>query len=104
LQDLASFISSFSTAKYTLVVAPALGMPLADSHLLSSSCRAAKSSLILCDSFGFHACAFLQVGGEEGHTYRKEAGKDKLSDPITAVYPILEGVDDIDDWDGLKNR
>jgi hypothetical protein len=102
--DLSSFLSTLPTSGYTLLVAPALGMSVSDSQTLSSSCRASDSSLILCDSFGFHACAFLQVGGEEGHTYRKEAGKDKLSDPVTAVYPIIEGADGLDDWEGLKTR
>ena len=50
-----------------------------------------STKFYLVHSFGYYACALMDLG--EGHTFRKEIGKDKLSDFVTVeLYTSLESM------------
>jgi len=50
-----------------------------------------NTKFYLVHSFGYYACALMDLG--EGHTFRKEIGKDKLSDVMTVKpYTSLESM------------
>ena len=88
---------------HTLVVAYCAD--LEELRELSARCEAAKISLIGACQFGFKACCFLQLHSPTGpHTFKKEIGKDKLSDPVSVEYPPLSAILDTKDWTTLKDR
>jgi ubiquitin-like 1-activating enzyme E1 A len=62
---------------------------------ISSSLQKAEESklFIVTDTFGFDGCAHLDFGSS--HTYRRELGKDKLSD-LMNVKPHISMVDMLD--------
>lgn len=68
-----SFFSQFQ-----IVVASRV--PLDQAQRISKSVIAARNKFILVDCFGLNGCAVLDLGAN--HFYRKEIGKDKLSDSI----------------------
>lgn len=63
-------------AKFDVVIASCIG--LMDAERIAAATTTGGGSFYLVQTFGFYACAFVDLG--EGHTFRKEVGKDKLSD------------------------
>jgi ubiquitin-like 1-activating enzyme E1 A len=75
-----------------------------DAKRISSSLQKADvhKLLIVTDTFGFDGCAFLDFGSS--HTYRRELGKDKLSDLLN-IEPYISMADMLDvPLAGVKGR
>eukprot|EP00979_Chaetoceros_neogracilis_P009108 scaffold2062_cov273-Chaetoceros_neogracile.AAC.23 len=78
-------ISSIPTeyfAKFDIVIASNIGLD--EAIRISKATAAADGKFYLVHSFGFYACAMIDLG--EQHTFRRETGKDKLSD-VTKIDP-----------------
>lgn len=74
-------------AKFDIVIAS--NISLEEAVRISKAVTAEGGKFILVQSFGFHACAMLDLGPQ--HTFRKEIGKDKLSDVMNIKpYTSLE--------------
>uniref|UniRef100_A0A7S1YV53 THIF-type NAD/FAD binding fold domain-containing protein n=1 Tax=Ditylum brightwellii TaxID=49249 RepID=A0A7S1YV53_9STRA len=71
-------------AKYDVVVASRLGMDQA--KRVSAATTSGGGKFYLVDCFGLSGCAMLDLGPDHG--YRKEVGKDKLSD-VMKVDPYV---------------
>ena len=63
-------------AKFDVVIASCIGMVQAER--IAAATTGGGGLFYLVQTFGMSACAIIDLG--EGHTYRKEIGKDKLSD------------------------
>lgn len=90
-------------AQFDAVVASRLTVAEAQriSRLLQKTTEG-KTLFVLADTFGLDGCAHLDFGCE--HTYRKEMGKDKLSD-VTKIAPYLPLADMLDvPLDRVKGR
>jgi ubiquitin-like 1-activating enzyme E1 A len=76
-------------SKFDIVVASHIGMEQA--IRMARATVAGKGKFYLVHAFGMHACALMDLG--EGHEFRKEIGKDKLSDVMTFdSYSSLEDI------------
>lgn len=80
-------------AQFDAIVASRL--TVAEAKRISSSLQKAEEGklFIMTDTFGFDGCAHLDFG--KNHTYRREMGKDKLSD-LSKVEPYLPMGDMLD--------
>lgn len=90
-------------AQFDAVVASRLTVAEAKriSQLLQKTSKG-KTLFVVADTFGFDGCAHLDFGCE--HTYRREVGKDKLSD-VTRIEPHVPMSDMLDvPLDGVKGR
>jgi len=76
-------------AKFDIVIASHIGLDQATR--ISKATASNNGKFYLVHSFGYYACALIDLG--ESYTYRKEIGKDKLSDvmPISP-YTSLENM------------
>ena len=88
-QEIPSIPSDFF-AKFDIVVASNIGVQQA--IRISKATTSHNGKFYMVHSFGLYACALIDLG--EGHTYRKEIGKDKLSgvlklDPYTSLEDML---------------
>jgi len=74
-------------AKFDIVIAS--NISLDEAIRISKVVTSKGGKFMLVQSFGFHACAMLDLGPL--HTFRKEIGKDKLSDVMNIKpYTSLE--------------
>ncbi len=96
-EEIASIPSEFF-AKFDIVIASNIGTEQA-----IRISKATKGKFYMVHAFGFYACALIDLGAD--HTYRKEIGKDKLSDvlkldPYTSLEDIMQKklVDVKDRW------
>lgn len=75
--------------KFDIVIASKIGFD--EAIRISKATTTAGGKFYLLHSFGFSACAILDLGPE--HTFRKEVGKDKLSDECKLdTYISLEKI------------
>ena len=89
-EDLSSIPAEYF-ANFDIVIASNIGLDQA--IRISKATAAADAKFYLVHSFGFHACAMIDLGG--GHTFRRETGKDKLSDvkkidPYTSLEKMAD--------------
>jgi ubiquitin-like 1-activating enzyme E1 A len=76
-------------ADFDVVVASNIGMKQATR--ISKAVTAAGHKFFLVDTFGWYAVAVLDLGKQ--HTFRKEVGKDKLSDELNIQpYTAMEDI------------
>lgn len=70
-------------------------LTVSEAKRISSSLQKAEEGklFIVTDTFGFDGCAHLDFGSN--HTYRRELGKDKVSD-LTKLEPYLSMTDMLD--------
>lgn len=73
--DLDSVPSEYFS-RFDIIVASNIG--LYDATRISKAVTMQRKKFFLVHSFGYYACAMVDLGS--GHTFRKEMGKDKLSD------------------------
>lgn len=80
-------------AQFDAIVASRL--TVAEAKRISNSLQNEKEGklFIVTDTFGFDGCAHLDFGS--GHTYRREVGKDKLSD-LSKIEPHVPMADMLD--------
>eukprot|EP00571_Detonula_confervacea_P001226 CAMPEP_0172318018 /NCGR_PEP_ID=MMETSP1058-20130122/33706_1 /TAXON_ID=83371 /ORGANISM="Detonula confervacea, Strain CCMP 353" /LENGTH=346 /DNA_ID=CAMNT_0013032741 /DNA_START=37 /DNA_END=1077 /DNA_ORIENTATION=- len=89
-------------AQFDAIVASRL--TVAEAKRISSSLQKVEEGklFIVTDTFGFDGCAHLDFGSN--HTYRRETGKDKLSD-LLKIEPHIPMADMFDaDLAGVKGR
>jgi len=91
-RSLASLPDDYFT-QFDAIVASRL--TVSEAKRISSSLQKAKEGklFILTDTFGLDGCAHLDFGSQ--HTYRREMGKDKLSD-FMKIDPYLSMTDMLD--------
>ena len=93
-------ISDEFLAKFDIVIASCVGM--VDAERIAAATTSGGGSFYLVQTFGLYACAFVDLG--EGHTFRKEVGKDKLSDVLRVdTYLSLRDMNKLMLWD-VKDR
>ena len=80
-EDVPSIPSEYFT-KFDIVVASNIGLD--EATRISKATVSKGGKFYHVHAFGLYACALIDLG--EGHTYRKEIGKDKLSD-VTTLNP-----------------
>mmetsp|Transcript_11388 Transcript_11388/g.22565 ORF Transcript_11388/g.22565 Transcript_11388/m.22565 type:complete len:356 (+) Transcript_11388:71-1138(+) len=89
-----SAMSEADVASHDVVICSGVAsqatISLDDVRRVARISRAAGRKFILADTFGLDGCAVLDYGA--AHEYRREAGKDKWSDPATMNYPPLADV------------
>jgi len=78
-------------AKFDIVVASHIGMEQA--RRIAKATVASGNKFILVDTFGLEGCAMLDLGPD--HQFRKELGKDKLSD-VMKNEPYVSFADMLD--------
>lgn len=100
-RPLASLPDDYFT-QFDAIVASRL--TVAEAKRISSSLQKSEDGklFIVTDTFGLDGCAHLDFGSS--HTYRREVGKDKLSD-LTKIEPYLSMSDMLDvPLAGVKGR
>ena len=66
---------------FDVIIASASQLSIEESVRISSISSKYNNYFVLVDTFGYNGCCVIDLGSKD-RVYRKEIGKDKLSDPI----------------------